>query len=124
MPTAGSTVVEVSAIGLARSDGGWGHVSPREGMTGVLTTILLQRGEMTVFVIRAWMLALIDSSHAFMMTILSCLCKTMAQASSAKPCHLTGPVTYDTRLVAKGRVNGVRRPLAIPTLSRASLWLA
>jgi hypothetical protein len=42
-----------------------------------------------------------DSSHAFMMTILSRLCKTMAPASSAKPCHPRGPAKYDTRLVAQ-----------------------
>jgi ABC-type lipoprotein release transport system permease subunit len=41
-----------------------------------------------------------DSSHAFMMTILSCLCKTMVPARSAGQGHPTGPAKYDTRLVA------------------------
>ena len=42
-----------------------------------------------------------DSLHASMMTILPCLYKTMALASSDG--HPTGPTEYGSRLVAKGR---------------------
>src|SRR5229473_2040134 len=66
-----------------------------------------------------------DSLHASMMTILPCLCKTMAPASSAVPRHPTGPAKYGSRLVAKGRVIALRRsfgrrPLANSPLRRYS----
>src|SRR5260221_13185278 len=41
-----------------------------------------------------------DSLHASMMTILPCLGKTTAPASSAVPRHPTGPAKYGSRLVA------------------------
>ena len=49
-----------------------------------------------------------DSLHASMMTILRCLCKTMAPASSAVPRHPTGSANYGSRLVAKGLLTLIR----------------
>jgi hypothetical protein len=45
-----------------------------------------------------------DSLHASMMTILPCLCKTMAPASSAE----TQPAKYGSELVGKGLLTSNR----------------
>jgi hypothetical protein len=43
-----------------------------------------------------------DSLHASMMTVVPCLCKTMAPASSAGQRQATGPLGMDPGLLPKG----------------------